>query len=65
MVELIKVNEQYIQCLDINVPIIVDEIEVTALDANQYVIIFFLSPFSIVCELVSISFHFVLVVQVL
>lgn len=36
MVELIKVSEQYIQWLDINVPIVVDGVEVTALDANQY-----------------------------
>lgn len=40
VVELIKVNEQYIQCLDINVPMIVDGVEVTALDANQYVVFF-------------------------
>lgn len=33
--ELIKVDEQYIQCLDINTPIIVDDVEVTCLDANQ------------------------------
>lgn len=35
MVELIKVSEQYIQWMDINVPIIVDGVEVTAVDANQ------------------------------
>lgn len=35
VVELVKVSQQYIQYLDINVPIIVDEVEVTALDANQ------------------------------
>lgn len=35
VVELIKVQEQYVRCLDINVPIIVDDVEVTLLDANQ------------------------------
>lgn len=35
VVELIKVQEQYVHCLDINVPIIVDDVEVTLLDANQ------------------------------
>lgn len=46
VVELIKVSEQYIQWLDINVPIIVDGVEVTALDANQYVCSFIISfPF--------------------
>lgn len=35
VVELIKVSEQYIQWMDINVPIIVDGVEVTAVDANQ------------------------------
>lgn len=33
----VKVDEKYIKCLDINTPIVVDGVEVTALDANQYV----------------------------
>lgn len=35
VVEFIKVDEKYIQYLDINTPTIIDEVEVTALDANQ------------------------------
>lgn len=35
VIELMKVKEQYVHCLDINIPTIVDEVEVTALDANQ------------------------------
>lgn len=35
VVEFIKVDEQFITCLDINTPTIVDDVEVTCLDANQ------------------------------
>ncbi|XP_055311764.1 uncharacterized protein LOC129574191 isoform X2 [Sitodiplosis mosellana] len=35
VVEFIKVEEQYIRYLDINTPILVEDVEVTALDANH------------------------------
>ncbi|XP_031639317.1 DNA cross-link repair 1A protein-like isoform X2 [Contarinia nasturtii] len=35
VMEFIKVDKQYIRCLDISIPVFVDEVEVTALDANH------------------------------